>query len=390
MNFYDGFLSKYLPCYVCDRFNIMMELLDSDHSGGIGWDELSSRAKWALNQYPGERETWTLDDLLSIVFEKHLLPEAFRIARDIVKEKEQMKSVTLKKNVSSVVQKLKMKAAEHKSVEGVPAPAFASTTDGSSAAMDHPPQEVESIAEAIGVDTPTFKKPVTDVFTAAAEKGPAVDHVQEHEKEVEQERLKSEKQVKEKHRAKESHFFASIWKRTKSVSRLWRGKKHKKENKKDGNQEKSAESDGMQHSDTQFTSFELGSPGKSSQQISRDFSVGPLSLNEDRSKSEELAKEVLQAEEKDDESKHSGLESCDFHFNSAKLRKLRQQKAAAEGQSVTPAEHSGSATEHKTAEIVPTTESPVAEGEGGPAEVPITVDVQTPREETRTATAANL
>lgn len=97
----------------------MMEILDADNSGGIDWEELSSRALWALNQFEEERDHWTLDDLLSAVFEKHLLPEAFKRVQELIRQRKAGAMGEKKSMAVKAIDKLKMRVAQHKGLGAI-------------------------------------------------------------------------------------------------------------------------------------------------------------------------------------------------------------------------------------------------------------------------------
>uniref|UniRef100_A0A1X7TDN2 EF-hand domain-containing protein n=1 Tax=Amphimedon queenslandica TaxID=400682 RepID=A0A1X7TDN2_AMPQE len=70
-SFYHGFMAPYFGCYRCGRTKKGLKALDMDNDGFVDWNEFLVYIKWALRQYPDTEEP---DDLLSIVFEKGLMP----------------------------------------------------------------------------------------------------------------------------------------------------------------------------------------------------------------------------------------------------------------------------------------------------------------------------
>ena len=69
--FYDSFMAPYFGCYRCVDSKKALMTLDMNHDGDVDWTEFLYFIKWALNTYP---HTATADDLLSVVFEKGLMP----------------------------------------------------------------------------------------------------------------------------------------------------------------------------------------------------------------------------------------------------------------------------------------------------------------------------
>ena len=70
-NFYHGFLAPYFSCYRCTVTKKAFQAIDMDSDGLVDWKEFCLYLKWALNQYP---ETATADELLTITFEKGIIP----------------------------------------------------------------------------------------------------------------------------------------------------------------------------------------------------------------------------------------------------------------------------------------------------------------------------
>lgn len=70
-SFYHGFMAPYFGCYRCVDTKQALKAMDMDNDGYIDWNEFMVYIKWALHQYPNVDNA---DDLLSIVFEKGLIP----------------------------------------------------------------------------------------------------------------------------------------------------------------------------------------------------------------------------------------------------------------------------------------------------------------------------
>ena len=70
-SFYHGFMAPYFGCYRCAVTKKGLKALDMDQDGYVDWKEFLVFIKWALRQYPDTEEP---DNLLSIVFEKGLMP----------------------------------------------------------------------------------------------------------------------------------------------------------------------------------------------------------------------------------------------------------------------------------------------------------------------------
>lgn len=70
-SFYHGFMAPYFGCYRCHSTKLGLQALDMDQDGYVDWNEFMVYVKWALNEYP---ETPDADELLSIVFQKGLIP----------------------------------------------------------------------------------------------------------------------------------------------------------------------------------------------------------------------------------------------------------------------------------------------------------------------------
>ena len=70
-SFYHGFMAPYFGCYRCHSTKLGLRALDMDQDGYVDWNEFMVYVKWALNEYP---ETPDADELLSIVFQKGLIP----------------------------------------------------------------------------------------------------------------------------------------------------------------------------------------------------------------------------------------------------------------------------------------------------------------------------
>ena len=70
-SFYHCFMQPYFGCYRCVTTKKGLQALDMDEDGYIDWNEFLVYIKWALRQYP---EVSNADELMSIVFEKGLVP----------------------------------------------------------------------------------------------------------------------------------------------------------------------------------------------------------------------------------------------------------------------------------------------------------------------------
>ncbi len=70
-SFYHGFMAPYFGCYRCSRTKKGLLAMDMNEDGYVDWNEFLVFIKWALCQYP---QTEDADTLLSIVFEKVLIP----------------------------------------------------------------------------------------------------------------------------------------------------------------------------------------------------------------------------------------------------------------------------------------------------------------------------
>ena len=70
-SFYHGFMAPYFGCYRCGRTKKGLSALDMNEDGFVDWKEFLVYIKWALRQYP---DTEDIDVLMSIVFEKGLIP----------------------------------------------------------------------------------------------------------------------------------------------------------------------------------------------------------------------------------------------------------------------------------------------------------------------------
>ena len=70
-SFYHGFMAPYFGCYRCVDTKQALKAMDMDNDGYIDWNEFMVYVKWALHQYPNVDNA---DDVLSIVFEKGLIP----------------------------------------------------------------------------------------------------------------------------------------------------------------------------------------------------------------------------------------------------------------------------------------------------------------------------
>ena len=70
-SFYHGFMSPYFGCYRCLDTKAALQAIDMDNDGLVDWSEFLVYIKWALHQYP---DTETADEIMSIAFEKGLLP----------------------------------------------------------------------------------------------------------------------------------------------------------------------------------------------------------------------------------------------------------------------------------------------------------------------------
>ena len=71
-SFYHGFMAPYFGCYRCGRTKKGLLALDMNDDGYVDWKEFLVYIKWALRQYP---DTEDMDVLMSIVFEKGLIPD---------------------------------------------------------------------------------------------------------------------------------------------------------------------------------------------------------------------------------------------------------------------------------------------------------------------------
>ena len=70
-SFYHGFMAPYFGCYRCHSTKLGLQAIDMDQDGYVDWNEFMVYVKWAINEYP---ETKDADELLSIVFQKGLIP----------------------------------------------------------------------------------------------------------------------------------------------------------------------------------------------------------------------------------------------------------------------------------------------------------------------------
>ena len=70
-SFYHCFMQPYFGCYRCETTKKGLKALDMDEDGYVDWNEFLVYIKWALRQYPNVP---TADELMSIVFEKGLIP----------------------------------------------------------------------------------------------------------------------------------------------------------------------------------------------------------------------------------------------------------------------------------------------------------------------------
>ena len=70
-SFYHGFMAPYFGCYRCHSTKLGLQAMDMDQDGYVDWNEFLVYIKWALHEYP---DTESADDLMSIVFEKGLIP----------------------------------------------------------------------------------------------------------------------------------------------------------------------------------------------------------------------------------------------------------------------------------------------------------------------------
>ena len=70
-SFYHGFMAPYFGCYRCSRTKKALSAMDMDADGLVDWNEFMVYVKWALHEYP---ETDDADELLTIVFQKGLIP----------------------------------------------------------------------------------------------------------------------------------------------------------------------------------------------------------------------------------------------------------------------------------------------------------------------------
>jgi hypothetical protein len=73
IQFYDGFLAKYVGCFSCPLTRNAFEILDLDNNGFISWDELGFRAKWCIKEFPDL--CTDIESSIRVLFEKYLIPE---------------------------------------------------------------------------------------------------------------------------------------------------------------------------------------------------------------------------------------------------------------------------------------------------------------------------
>jgi hypothetical protein len=73
IQFYDGFLAKYVGCFSCPLTRNAFEILDLDNNGFISWEELVFRAKWCIKEFPGL--CTDIESSIRVLFEKYLIPE---------------------------------------------------------------------------------------------------------------------------------------------------------------------------------------------------------------------------------------------------------------------------------------------------------------------------
>ena len=66
--FYRGFLQPYFSSSKCEDARKFMQALDMNNDGKVEWSEFMVYVKWAITEYPD------INDLLSVTFEKGLLP----------------------------------------------------------------------------------------------------------------------------------------------------------------------------------------------------------------------------------------------------------------------------------------------------------------------------
>ena len=69
--FYHSFMAPYFGCYRCVDSKKALMAMDMNKDGDVDWTEFLYFIKWALNTYP---RTATADELLTVVFEKGLMP----------------------------------------------------------------------------------------------------------------------------------------------------------------------------------------------------------------------------------------------------------------------------------------------------------------------------
>ena len=69
--FYRGFLQPYFSSSKCEDARKSMKALDMNNNGKVEWSEFMVYVKWAINEYPDIND---MNDLLSVTFEKGLLP----------------------------------------------------------------------------------------------------------------------------------------------------------------------------------------------------------------------------------------------------------------------------------------------------------------------------
>ena len=80
LQFYEGFMAKYLKCYSCELADKIFCVLDQDHNGYIGWDDITVRAKWVIKEYPNE--CYDIESFIGTLFLKYLVPECAEVLRD--------------------------------------------------------------------------------------------------------------------------------------------------------------------------------------------------------------------------------------------------------------------------------------------------------------------
>lgn len=79
--FFDAFASNFIPHMATREFKDLVLLLDASKSDSITWNQIKLRARWALAEFPLERDCWTLEEFIHTIMTAFLLPELNRRKR---------------------------------------------------------------------------------------------------------------------------------------------------------------------------------------------------------------------------------------------------------------------------------------------------------------------